>query len=90
MQGDRIRLLKAFANHCNSINHPIVRILHSRFFASDVQAVATYLSTTGVTDLPTLQAATLHDVVEDTGTTLDEIRAEFGDEVANIVEVGPR
>lgn len=32
-----------------------------------------------------LAAALLHDVVEDSGTTLDELRAEFGDEVAGLV-----
>jgi (p)ppGpp synthase/HD superfamily hydrolase len=31
-------------------------------------------------------AALLHDVVEDTPVTLDEVRAEFGDEVAEIVD----
>lgn len=39
----------------------------------------------GVTDMATLQAAILHDVVEDTKTTLDEIREAFGDKVASIV-----
>ncbi len=33
-------------------------------------------------DEPTLAAALLHDVVEDTGIEIDEIRAEFGDEIA--------
>lgn len=32
-----------------------------------------------------LAAALLHDVVEDSETTLDELRAEFGDEVAGLV-----
>ncbi len=32
-----------------------------------------------------LAAAWLHDVVEDTGVTLETIRAEFGDEVATLV-----
>jgi (p)ppGpp synthase/HD superfamily hydrolase len=32
-----------------------------------------------------LAAALLHDVVEDSGTTLDELREEFGDEVAGLV-----
>jgi len=32
-----------------------------------------------------LAAAWLHDVVEDTGVTLDDIRAEFGDAVADLV-----
>jgi len=37
-------------------------------------------------DEPTLAAALLHDVVEDTDTSIDEIRAEFGDEIAHLVE----
>ncbi len=32
-----------------------------------------------------IAAAWLHDAVEDTGVTLDDIRAEFGDEVAGLV-----
>ena len=37
-------------------------------------------------DVPTITTALLHDVVEDTGVTLDEIRTQFGDEVAHLVE----
>ena len=37
-------------------------------------------------DEATLAAALLHDVVEDTSTDIEELRAEFGDEVANLVE----
>src|SRR5213595_297838 len=37
-------------------------------------------------DEPTLAAALLHDVVEDTATEIDELRAEFGDEIARLVE----
>ncbi|MDO4776576.1 MAG: RelA/SpoT family protein [Cardiobacteriaceae bacterium] len=37
-------------------------------------------------DLPVLQAALLHDVLEDTPVTADEMRAEFGDEVTAIVD----
>jgi (p)ppGpp synthase/HD superfamily hydrolase len=32
-----------------------------------------------------LAAAWLHDVVEDTGVTIETVRAEFGEEVANLV-----
>ena len=39
----------------------------------------------GVTDPATLAAAVLHDVVEDTPTTLDEIEREFGREVRDLV-----
>jgi GTP diphosphokinase / guanosine-3',5'-bis(diphosphate) 3'-diphosphatase len=37
-------------------------------------------------DEATLVAALLHDVVEDTETELDELRAEFGDDVAKLVD----
>lgn len=37
-------------------------------------------------DTDTVVTALLHDVVEDTDVTLDEIRAEFGDDVANMVD----
>ena len=36
-------------------------------------------------DDTTLAAALIHDVVEDTQATLEEIRAEFGEEVTNLV-----
>src|SRR5438876_7718940 len=37
-------------------------------------------------DEQTIASALLHDVVEDTETTADELRTEFGDEVAQLVE----
>jgi GTP diphosphokinase / guanosine-3',5'-bis(diphosphate) 3'-diphosphatase len=37
-------------------------------------------------DLPTLLAALLHDVVEDTGVAISEISATFGKQVADLVE----
>ncbi|HET9544788.1 MAG TPA: HD domain-containing protein, partial [Gaiellaceae bacterium] len=37
-------------------------------------------------DDQTLAAALLHDVVEDTRRSIDEVRAEFGDEIAQLVE----
>ena len=48
--------------------------------------VARLLHREGVDDEVTMAAAFLHDVVEDSDTTLDEIRDGFGDEVAAIVE----
>ena len=39
----------------------------------------------GVTDTAVLVAALLHDTVEDTETTIEEIEARFGSEVAGIV-----
>jgi GTP diphosphokinase / guanosine-3',5'-bis(diphosphate) 3'-diphosphatase len=37
-------------------------------------------------DEQTIAAALLHDVVEDTGTDIKEVRDEFGDEIAQLVE----
>lgn len=55
------------------INHPI--------------AVAHLLAAVGeVSDIAILQAAILHDTVEDTVTTVEELRQLFGDDVARIVE----
>ena len=54
------------------INHPI--------------AVATVLcAEAGVTDEVTLLAAVLHDTVEDTETSFEELEQEFGADVANLV-----
>ena len=39
----------------------------------------------GVTDVAVLCAAALHDTIEDTNTTADELRREFGDAIAAIV-----
>ena len=48
-------------------------------------AVTTILADIGMTE-PTLVAALLHDTVEDTAYTLDELRTDFGDEVALLVD----
>lgn len=53
------------------INHPIV--------------VAETLARFGVTDPVTLQAAALHDTLEDTETTPDELERTFGREVRDVV-----
>jgi GTP diphosphokinase / guanosine-3',5'-bis(diphosphate) 3'-diphosphatase len=37
-------------------------------------------------DVATIAAGFLHDVVEDTGITYEEIKKEFGDEIANMVD----
>jgi GTP pyrophosphokinase len=48
-------------------------------------AVANILAELGMTP-PTLAAALLHDTVEDTGYALADLRADFGDEVAALVD----
>lgn len=53
------------------INHPI--------------QVAKVLAASGESDLTLLMAALLHDTIEDTNTTYDELKEKFGHEVADIV-----
>ena len=53
------------------INHPI--------------EVAQILSNAGVEDPEVLAAAILHDTVEDTETTPEELEKEFGERVKNLV-----
>jgi guanosine-3',5'-bis(diphosphate) 3'-pyrophosphohydrolase len=48
--------------------------------------VAMELSQWGVRRPEVLQAAVLHDIVEDTITTIDELRVGFGEEVADLVD----
>ncbi len=48
-------------------------------------AVTTILADIGMTE-STLVAALLHDTIEDTAYTLDELRADFGEEVAQLVD----
>jgi len=48
-------------------------------------AVATILAELGMTP-PTICAALLHDTVEDTDYTLEQVRADFGDEIARLVD----
>ncbi|XP_036590486.1 guanosine-3',5'-bis(diphosphate) 3'-pyrophosphohydrolase MESH1 [Trichosurus vulpecula] len=55
------------------INHPI-----------GVARILTHEA--GVTDVVVLQAALLHDTVEDTDTTLEEVEEHFGAEVRRIVD----
>jgi GTP pyrophosphokinase len=54
-------------------------------FITHPLAVTTILAELGMTP-PTLCAALLHDTVEDTDYKLTELRAEFGDEIADLVD----
>lgn len=54
-------------------------------YTHHLAAVERVLRTFGVTDPCMLEAAWLHDVVEDTGTKLKEIKEMFGDRVAELV-----
>jgi guanosine-3',5'-bis(diphosphate) 3'-pyrophosphohydrolase len=53
------------------INHPLM--------------LGSLLASAGVTDTATICAALLHDTIEDTDTTADELAREFTEEIATIV-----
>ena len=53
------------------------------YIVHPVEALA--ITATMTTDPELLAAAVLHDVVEDTAVTADELRAEFGERVASLV-----
>jgi guanosine-3',5'-bis(diphosphate) 3'-pyrophosphohydrolase len=65
--------------------HAGQRRLSGEDFIEHPVAVATILADLGM-DLVTLQAALLHDVVEDTPLALEDVRREFGDRVADLVD----
>ena len=50
-----------------------------------LEALEILVQGAGVTDPDVLSAAVLHDVVEDTPCTVDDVRREFGDRVADMV-----
>jgi (p)ppGpp synthase/HD superfamily hydrolase len=54
-------------------------------YFNHLAAVVRLLESSGITDSTILAAAYLHDTVEDTNTTMQEIVAEFGTDVAELV-----
>ncbi|HVW46875.1 MAG TPA: HD domain-containing protein [Solirubrobacterales bacterium] len=75
-------LAKAEAAHAGQIRNGsggLPYIEHPRM-------VAATLAGRGYSDT-TVAAALLHDVVEDSDTTVEDLRAEFGDEIADLVAV---
>ncbi len=63
-------------------SHEGQKRLSGEDFIEHPVAVATIVADLGM-DTVTLQAALLHDMVEDTVLTLDDVRREFGDQVAD-------
>ncbi|KAI1235307.1 Guanosine-3', partial [Lamprotornis superbus] len=63
---------------------PVPRCFHLSALAAGVARILAHEA--GVTDIVVLQAALLHDTVEDTDTTFSEIEEWFGAEVRRVVE----
>lgn len=79
-------LLKAL--HFSSIKHRDQRrkdFSKSPYINHPIQVVETLWEVGGVRDVVILTAAALHDTIEDTYTSPEELRAVFGDQVLSIV-----
>ncbi len=80
---NRETVVKAFAFACD--HHADQRRKSGEEFITHPVGVAKICAGMRL-DTETLCAALLHDTVEDTSASLDEVRAEFGDEVAGLVD----
>ena len=79
-------LLKAI--HFSAIKHRDQRRKdppQSPYINHPIQVVETLWDVGGIRDDATLVAAILHDTIEDTLTSPDEIRSHFGEEVLTLV-----
>jgi GTP pyrophosphokinase len=66
-------------------SHQGQKRLSGEDFIEHPVAVATIVADLGM-DTPTLQAALLHDTVEDTVLTVEDVRRDFGEQVGEIVD----
>src|ERR671914_700011 len=82
-QIDRRRVINAFVFSCD--HHADQRRQSGEEFIVHPVGVAKICAGMRL-DTETLCAALLHDTVEDTSASLDEVRAEFGEEVASLVD----
>ncbi len=80
---DRDRVASAFAYAC--VHHGDQRRLSGEDFITHPVGVAKICAGMRL-DTETLCAALLHDTVEDTSASLEEVRSDFGEEVAGLVD----
>jgi guanosine-3',5'-bis(diphosphate) 3'-pyrophosphohydrolase len=73
----------AFATRCHGSQ---TRPAGEPYLEHLLEATRVLVEAIEVTDADILQAAVLHDVVEDTACTLDQVREAFGDRVATLVD----
>jgi guanosine-3',5'-bis(diphosphate) 3'-pyrophosphohydrolase len=85
-QGDLNQLLKALRFAADKHRNQRRKDVEATPYINHPIAVAYLLCEEGgVSDLVTLQAALLHDTIEDTETTYEELRTAFGEAVADVV-----
>ena len=75
---------RTFATAAHAAVGQLRKYTHEPYIVHPAEVVQ-ILKSRGYTDPAMVAAAWLHDVVEDTGVTLELVRAEFGDEVATLV-----
>ncbi len=78
-------LLDAVAFAAEKHRHQRRKDAHASPYINHPIELAILLKHEGISDPVTLCAALLHDTVEDTETTEDELRREFGDKIAEVV-----
>lgn len=78
-------LLEAVAFAAEKHRHQRRKDAHASPYINHPIELAILLQRQGVADPVTLCAALLHDTIEDTETTADELREVFGDEIASVV-----
>ena len=79
-----LSVLKKAYEFASNAHRGQVRASGSDFF-SHCEEVARILANIKL-DVSTISAALLHDILEDTPVTLDQLKKEFGDEIATMVE----
>jgi guanosine-3',5'-bis(diphosphate) 3'-pyrophosphohydrolase len=83
---DPAALLRALAFAASKHRHQRRKDAHASPYINHPIAVASVLAVeAGIRDETILLAAVLHDTVEDTETTVEELREQFGDAVAQLV-----
>lgn len=78
-------LLEAVAFAAEKHRHQRRKDAHASPYINHPIELAILLQREGITDPLTLCAALLHDTIEDTETTADELRNAFGAEIATVV-----
>ncbi len=84
IQSDRFKLLKRAYNFSKSVHQGQLRQSGEPYLSHLIE-VASIVAGLRM-DCSSIVAALLHDTVEDTLTTIEEIRNEFGDEIAFMVD----
>ena len=85
LPADTVALLHRAADYAGTYHGDQRRPTGAPYREHLLEALEVLVRGAGVTDPEILSAAVLHDVVEDTDRTVDDVRAEFGPRVAELV-----